>query len=673
MKCNTYYSRLVLILFCCCAARPGWSQSTGNPLVDALGLKMKLDTFSVAAADQKGAIAGRIVAFFNPYFPTGQVPADLAHLKTAVGDNAYLTSLLANVVLPVAAAGQNSNPSSFLVGSSSISLQSANLLGPSNVADVLATFIADRFKQELEIAYLTKFRDALKSDSTLQALLPNALVVLTQNDPFNYTVFFETLKEAIEKDIHVLPVNFGNFMARDPFSIGRTKPYYFPAVMLYQNVLRIVQGQNAFLVIGNLNKDPLLGHLSAEAGSFARLAAVLTRTLIDPSHTDGTTLITLTNIQKDLANADQQMAFLGFLLLKEKSELQNNIIFGGQNLYALLNAKAADVAALTQLIDWMKNLVTSFQGISEVVARITTQQGASKGISGQIISDMTNGIVHTLNVILDFPPAVVDLRAIIPNAVLAQAVDIVGKLAQISADVADSNYGLALSHVIVLLPEVVNISNTKTLALLQDYGNFAISIAKAKTNTDLENALSTAALPVGSYRIKRNSYKNIALNAWAGGFGGTQHYPGTLPDGVKRDNWLLGFTAPVGISYNWGQVYQSTTTKGKKGALKGYSNTVFLSIFDVGSITSFRLTHDTTATLPDFKWQNLLAPGVFYVLGFRNSPLSLGGGVQYGPQLRSITNNTAVILPSAVSVRLFLAVDIPMFNFFTRTQPLKEN
>jgi hypothetical protein len=89
---------------------------------------------------------------------------------------------------------------------------------------------------------------------------------------------------------------------------------------------------------------------------------------------------------------------------------------------------------------------------------------------------------------------------------------------------------------------------------------------------------------------------------------------------------------------------------------------------DIGAVTAFRLKEDSTETLPELTWSNLLAPALYYVHGFKNSPISCGLGVQYGPQVRSIKNNTAEVLPSAWSARLFIAVDIPIFSFYSRTE-----
>jgi hypothetical protein len=423
-------------------------------------------------------------------------------------------------------------------------------------------------------------------------------------------------------------------------------------------------------VISALNQDPLMqsADMPPMAANLYRLLALLSRTLIDPAQSPPT-LITLPNLLNALAIPDQQKIFIGLLLLKESSELKKISFGAGANddLYDKILAYN-DSDSIYNFIAWFRTVANAFQSVKTVADDITNLQSVQKTIDGPLLRNAVSAITNCVSVVETIP--VVSIRNAIPDVVINKGLQKVSDLTEVAADVLDSNYGLALTQLITIVPDFIDTAaNPKTLALLKTYGGFAISIAKAKTKADLEDALNTAALPVGSYRIKRNAYFNISLNAWAGASGGIQHYPAnTLPAGIKQDNGLLSFAAPVGIAFSWGNTYKDGPNKGK---FKGISNTILINVIDIGSVTAFRLTQDSTATFPDFTWQNILAPAVFYIYGFRNSPLSLGGGVQYGPQLRSVTTTTATTLPAAISYRLMFAVDIPIFSFFTKTQPDK--
>ena len=208
----------------------------GFPLYDVQIIKSKIDSLKTTrSADTAQDIAARITAAFNLYLPAGETAKNYADLKARLADNKYLGNVLPDLPKAIAFAEKTVkyNPAS-VNGSPEAGMFSANAIG-----DMLATFIADRFKQEIEIAYLKKLKDWLNADPTLAALLPNTLIILNQNNPYEYTIFFEALKEAMSKDISNLPANFGNFMATDPYKLSEKNLYYFPEVALYQNTIKI--------------------------------------------------------------------------------------------------------------------------------------------------------------------------------------------------------------------------------------------------------------------------------------------------------------------------------------------------------------------------------------------------------------------------------------------------
>jgi len=629
----------------------------GFPLYDVQIIKSKIDSLKTTrSADTAQDIAARITAAFNLYLPAGETAKSYADLKARLADNKYLDNVLPDLPKAIAFAEKTVkyNPAS-VNGSPEAGMFSANAIG-----DMLATFIADRFKQEIEIAYLKKLKDWLNADPTLAALLPNTLIILNQNNPYEYTIFFEALKEAMSKDISNLPANFGNFMATDPYKLSEKNLYYFPEVALYQNTIKIIYGSTPALVLNNLDQDPLIKDRADAFSAVMKMASMFSRALTNPDQEEGK-WISAGNIESSLSDPFSARLFVGLFLLKNKEELQT-IKLNDRILYSVINDGQAKI---NQVIDWINLLANSYEDLAKYTTAIQSLKKGFKEPSGKLILDYSSAIVNSISALTKFP--LVDWNTIIKGNEWHNAFLMTSSFVRISSDIADSNYGLALAEIVNILT-IMGVPS-KTITVVKNYGNFAVSIAVAKTSAEREEALNAAALPVGSYRIKRNSYINISFNAYAGFFGGVQQYSGTVPPGVKKTNGTIGFTAPVGLAYSWGSWYHSGK---KQDSLKGASNTIFLSIIDVGAITAFRLTHDSTATLPEFTWTNILAPGIFYVYGFKNSPVSLGGGIQYGPQLRSVENNVATTLPSAFTIRLFCVIDIPIFNFYTRTD-LKSN
>jgi hypothetical protein len=488
--------------------------------------------------------------------------------------------------------------------------------------------------------------------------------VLLQNDPYQYTSFLEMLKEALKKDVNNLPTNIGVYLSTDPFGLGANS-YYFTALLVYNNIVLITNGQSPVVTLGNLSNDPLLSRNPQEVQSIITLTSVISRLLTNPASTNE--WLNASTIRNNLNSPENIKMFFGLFMLEYQAELARIRAGSGanDNLYNLI---ATNEAKLNAILNWIKEITEDYTAVLQTYTEIKDLIDAGKEIPGNKIVEFETKLLTTFRSFFRFP---FDKFSITLNASVEKTFDAAASaitlFTELITNIREKNYGLALASAIDMIAAFLNNKEEEdrhTLSLVKKYGNFAVSVAKSNDNNEMLDALNTAALPVGSYRIKRNSYSNFSLNAYAGVFGGFQTFSASVPGSVKKSNGLFGFTAPVGLAYSWGHIDKNK----KDDSLSGSSSTILLSVIDIGAVTAFRLTKDSTVALPDLKWENLLAPGIFYVYGVKKLPLSCGLGVQYGPQLRHIKDNKAVILPSAWSVRLFLAIDIPVFSFYTRTE-----
>ncbi|MGB0176037.1 MAG: hypothetical protein ACPF9D_02655, partial [Owenweeksia sp.] len=97
------------------------------------------------------------------------------------------------------------------------------------------------------------------------------------------------------------------------------------------------------------------------------------------------------------------------------------------------------------------------------------------------------------------------------------------------------------------------------------------------------------------------------------------------------------------------------------------SLSLFLSIVDVGALASFRFDDPETESVPDIELKDIISPGAFFVVGLNKMPLSIGAGAQIGPNLHDVNATTvSTVSDHYVRYSIFLAVDIPILNFYTK-------
>ena len=215
------------------------------------------------------------------------------------------------------------------------------------------------------------------------------------------------------------------------------------------------------------------------------------------------------------------------------------------------------------------------------------------------------------------------------------------------------------------------------------YCTFIAAVAKSKDSEDVKKAINAIALPIGSYSIKRRTYANISLNAYPGITGGFE-----LVQNNNFSEWApnFGFTAPIGISFNWGYRgkinkmryrnslrYRNRVQKAEIGADKrifnGQSGSFFFSIVDLGALVLFRL-NDSNEPLPEeVGLKQILSPGVAYVHGLPRVPISIMAGAQMTPDLRKVGEGVNSESANSFRFNLSLVMDLPIVNFYTRRRP----
>ncbi len=202
--------------------------------------------------------------------------------------------------------------------------------------------------------------------------------------------------------------------------------------------------------------------------------------------------------------------------------------------------------------------------------------------------------------------------------------------------------------------------NEKIKSAVLTYGTFMANMVEAETPDQVKAAISAVAVPPGSSSLKRNARLHVGVNGYFGlGFHRETLTADSLPGNLRRSG-AFGLSVPVGIAFSMGQIQI-----GKREQ----SFSLFIPVLDLGAVTTYRLNQkELPSDLPKLSFGNLISPGAYLLWNIPKSPFTVGGGAQFGPQLRQITVDGKKISSSAWRYGITCAIDVPIFNLYTQQE-----
>ncbi len=531
----------------------------------------------------------------------------------------------------------------------------------SQAIDALGTFIANRFKQELNIAYLNKFKEKLASQTELRLLLPVTHKFLLDNEPYNYTDFLESLRASFKEDLNSIPSNLGNLLVSKRTTLTLpaghlTLDQFIGLILGLEAIQSYINGNSSAEIILNVAGHAEVANItSTNLKSSLEFVKVVTSELSDDVTKDWYSHKEMNGV---FGNPEARLIFIGLFYEKYKG-IYNPIV-------SQVN---------------FPNYLDKFYRAYKIVDAYKDELAENKTSGIEITqSDLVKYFEHTiklLETVSDLSKIGIPRDPILDNKLITTTKDVL----EILKNIEQKDYATTFVKTLSFISDYSLSGDFKTDFV--KYGNFAVNIVTAENSKEMVKALETAALPVGSYKIKRNTFSNISLNAYAGGFIGGEFFRergnADLPEDVERTSLITGFSAPIGVAFSTGVGKKFNGTGAhkklkrfkkdrKEKVLTGASWSIFISVLDVGAVTAFRLTNDEAEALPEFEFENFLAPGIHIIHGFKNSPLSLSIGYQYGPQIRKIGDIDNQDLINASNIRLALLIDIPIVNFFSKSE-----
>jgi len=512
-----------------------------------------------------------------------------------------------------------------------------------NLIDALGTVIAQRFKEDVTTIYITKFKKELGATDVfkrIKVLLPKTANMIIKDDPFSYFSLGSQWKIAFQNDLDHLPENLVKYIKKfyPKIAAGKLFPYLEMAALTGGKLL---QGYHLTDIIGYLDVK-----FKLEAQQQGAQQEIYKKIHEDIHFID----LFQENLQR-LDNNNTFNSWIDFNQLAQLVDTENGMSY----FLALVYLQDKDffdnktvtldnkTHTLTELLkdsgNFFKNHV--FPAYQDLVALAALDNKSPAGTE-----EMVNYLQHVVNIFKNVYTIFKPQGKSLVLEILQGGVDLYRCI------VKKEYYKIIAGAFYVL--EQLTAKDKKFHAALMKFAEFIEGLAGAKTADEMRGVISGVVLPPGGFMAKRTSKFSFTITAHPGLFAGAEK---AIKHQTNEPDWgfSYGFTAPVGFELCWG------SRKPKFISSLG----VFATLVDLGAVVSYRLPQsDQYSGLPDsITLKQVFSPGLSLNLGLKNSPITVGLGLEYTPELRKITEESGNdIKANTWLYYLRVSWDLPLIN-----------
>lgn len=552
-------------------------------------------------------------------------------------------------------------------------LASVGGLDVTKYADGIAKFLVKRVKQELSVAFFEKFKAIIDSTKDLATVFPKTTVLLQAIgvEVYDYERYIQNLREAFKADIVVIHRNLPGIVKNHPAFFDRHPEVKASLLSGCYIAVELENQSHPGDILANYPLEYLEG-LNHDFSGAIQTLQILSGSLRDTSQGEESTYWVPISALRQLVNNQLSLRYYLGLVYHEALTKYDSIPFQNTSLVALLDKVADQYDRGVLVYNAYKRYILRFaektQAINKMIQEYDELPSDSAALEkyGAYLRTVVDFIQYCTQA-SNLP--LIDDKVQDLDSLFNKYFQVAYSSSDLLTNISKKNYSAAINDVVRIynlvrvkpLQDENDIAaasvSVKTQSHLAKYGSFMASVATAKTPDEVSKAIEAAALPVGSSRVKRETLFNVSLNAYVGPYVGYEKIKGV--DSGKINAY--GITAPIGFSVSKG--YSILFFKSNKHRT---SSSIFFSLIDLGAITAFRFTNDSTEKVPTIELKDIFSPGIFYSHGFGRTPLSLNIGYQVGPLLRRVRLDENEYGKTYSRFSVSLVVDIPVFNLYTR-------
>ncbi|MEZ5018362.1 MAG: hypothetical protein R2800_14980 [Flavipsychrobacter sp.] len=570
-------------------------------------------------------------------------------------------------------------------------LQGGSLMSPAGLGSLeseiiygITDFAISRAKEEILEAHLKYLYQEMNEDAILKQLIPHTLgkmEAFINDNSISMAKYGGLWKAAFQEDLRNMPVVMQKEWLVDTI-LTRLKiadDVKFQLAPVISGGDRIVYNlylkKNLIQILSDMAGDYVDPKQDANLPVFKRVVLMsdIVTDALGYMSSDGYKMASLQSLEK--MTPDAWDIFFKLVYLRNKEAIYNVM---GEHALKLIDLKEESVRnQLILAVNKSLNLLSSYNTILPKDIKEVTPEDVARVYDLQL-QVVDNGIDY----LKIFGKEDSKLAAIIAQYE-KNVQPILFNLAEIGEGLTTQQYGKVLDGSLNTINRAHQIycasldgatcdktAYNNLIKYLTKYGSFMVNVIDAKDSDDVEEALDEI-VPKGLYKLKFSKEFTITASLYPGAFYGAEGLKkyavqnGALNKSSSTVNWAssLSFYLPIGVDFNWGFSVSKT---------KNMSLGLYLQAFDLGAVMNYRLNADSTeSNNPEVSFQQLISPGASLIVHLPNSPIVVGGGVNYTPSLRSITDNNITYEANALRYGVFLAVDVTVIPLFISKADLK--
>ncbi|MES2798051.1 MAG: hypothetical protein V4683_18935 [Bacteroidota bacterium] len=504
-------------------------------------------------------------------------------------------------------------------------------------ADGLAKFIVGRVKNELAISFFNEFTQKLNDKNVRDAsvLFKNTFeeLNLIGTKIYNYNTYLPVIKQNFKDDLEKLPLSIESLIEDDSSQISGQLSKIKNARYITNLSFDFVNQLDNEVFVGDalenlaITDNEILKNTDSTLVGAFKSVQLFSMALRNNASSKDHYWLEKAKIKSLLTDSLHFRYFMGLVAQVAKNK---NISFGKQSLFSTINAHANNLAQFSSLVNTIGRVTSR---INEIKSSVKSKDSTGRKV--ELFLSYLESATNLMGMVKEIKQIVKDTPQ---NSSIDKFINISQSITSIYKNHVQKRYSNELLYFGELLTEI-NSKDNKLIDLINfisTKGQFIAQMAEAENSDEVNQILENFAAPVGSWRDKRSTKLNVAIDSYLG--------PSYFM--TRANKW--GLSTPLGVSFTF--------------PLNKYQLSLMPSFIDIGPLTANRFGNEESS-IEKIYLREILSPGIFISFNFgKNFPLTLNFGHQQMPLLEKVGSTNTIAINKKWATSASINVNVPIFT-----------